>query len=137
MAVRLEIVTPEGTVLERAVDSVTVPTESGEVGILPGHIPLAAIVIPGLLHFATNGKRESIAVDRGFLLLQSDVLAVTVDGAIDVANIDAEEATKAKKRAEEALEEAKKSHMDREEIAQLEAQIRYQLIKKRAREMAP
>ncbi|MDR0340639.1 MAG: ATP synthase F1 subunit epsilon [Puniceicoccales bacterium] len=137
MAIRLEIVTPEGLVLERSVDSVTIPTESGELGVLPGHIPLASVVIPGLLRFSADGRRESIAIDRGFLLLQSDVLAVTVDGAIAVANIDAEEAEKAKKRAEEALEEAKKSHMDLEEIAQLEAQIRYQLLKKRAKKTIP
>ncbi|MDR2664294.1 MAG: ATP synthase F1 subunit epsilon, partial [Puniceicoccales bacterium] len=90
MPIKLEIVTPEGVILERAVDSVTIPTELGDVGILPGHVPLASVVVPGLLHFIADGRRESIAIDRGFLLLQSDVLAVAVDGAIDVANIDEE-----------------------------------------------
>jgi F-type H+-transporting ATPase subunit epsilon len=133
MALAIEISTADGVVLEYAADYAAVPTELGEIGIMPGHIPIAATVLPGLLRLRSGGRWESIAIDRGFLLLQKDVLAVIVDGAIDVVNIDAEEAENAKKRAEVALEEAKKSMLDGEEIAQLEAKIRYQTVKQMAK----
>ena len=133
MGIHLEITTPEGTVLERDVDAVTVPTTLGEVGILPGYVPLMALVEPGVLHLRANGGRESVAVDGGFLMLQSDSLSVLVDGAVAVANIDVAEVERARKRAEEALREANRSHLDSEEVAKLEAKIRYQIVQQRAK----
>jgi F-type H+-transporting ATPase subunit epsilon len=129
----LEISTPEGFILEKQTNSVTVPTVLGPMGILPGHVPLATLLVPGLVQFVADGRRESIAVDSGFLLLQSNVLSLTVDAAVDVVNIDAAEAENARKRAEEALEKAKQSAQDANEIAQLEAKIRFQIVKQRAR----
>jgi len=40
MALTLEIVTPEARVYSDTIDTVVIPTTSGEIGILPGHIPL-------------------------------------------------------------------------------------------------
>ncbi|MDR2030238.1 MAG: ATP synthase F1 subunit epsilon [Puniceicoccales bacterium] len=132
MAIVLEVATPEGVALESVVDGATLPTEMGELGILPGHVPLAGIVVPGLLRFVKNGERESMAIDGGFFILQSDVLSILVDGAISVAEIDPTEAEQARRRAEETLARAKLAQVDAAEIAQLEAKIRYQIIKKQA-----
>jgi F-type H+-transporting ATPase subunit epsilon len=133
VAIALEIVTPEGPVLERDVDGVTLPTELGEVGILPGHVPLAGIVVPGLLHLSQGGQRESLAVDEGFFILRANVLSVLVEGAIAVAEIDPDEVERAQRRAEEALARARRAQLDAGEIGQLEAKIRYQIVKRRAR----
>jgi F-type H+-transporting ATPase subunit epsilon len=133
VAIFLEIATPEGVVLEREVDSITVPTQLGMVGIFPGHVPLAARVVPGLLHFAAQGHRESLAVDGGFLLLQSDRLSLAVDGAINVVAMDADGAENARKRAEEALAKARESTVDAQEIARLEAKVRFHVMVQRAK----
>ncbi|MDR1435828.1 MAG: ATP synthase F1 subunit epsilon [Puniceicoccales bacterium] len=133
MAIRLEISTADGTVLEYLADYVSVPTEMGEIGIMSGHVPLVAIVKEGLLRIRSGERRESIAIAGGLLLLQNDALAVTVDEAVNVAKIDVEEAEKARKRAAEALEEAKKAKLDGDEIALLEAKIRYQTVKQMAK----
>ncbi|MDR2667531.1 MAG: ATP synthase F1 subunit epsilon [Puniceicoccales bacterium] len=137
MALTVEISTAEGAVFEFDAEYVAVPTEMGEIGIMAGHVPLAAVVQPGLLRLRSGENWESIAIDRGFLLLQKDFLAIAVDAAVNVVDLDAEEAANAKKRAEEALEEAKKSRLDGEEIAQLEAKIRYQTIKQLAKKSQP
>ena len=133
VAIALEIATPEGPVLEREVESVTLPTELGEVGILPSHVPLVGVVVPGLLHLSQDGKRESLAVDEGFFILRTDTLSVLVEGAIAVADIDPDEVERAQRRAEEALARARRTQLDAGEIAQLEAKIRYQIVKRRAR----
>ena len=54
MPLILEIVTPEARVYSETVDTVVIPTVEGEVGILPGHIPLVTQVGAGELR-ATKG----------------------------------------------------------------------------------
>jgi F-type H+-transporting ATPase subunit epsilon len=132
-SIALEITTPEGVIREIAVGSVVLPTEMGEVGILPGHMPLAGIIVAGLLRFTHNGGGESVAVDEGYFLLQANHLSVMVDAAITVAEIDPMEADLARLRAEEAMAKAKHSQLDAEEISLLEAKIRYQIVKQRAK----
>jgi F-type H+-transporting ATPase subunit epsilon len=57
-ALNFEIVTPTGVALSREVQSVTAPTLDGEIGVLPGHIPLLAAVRTGLVSLkpAASGK---------------------------------------------------------------------------------
>ncbi|MDR3316696.1 MAG: ATP synthase F1 subunit epsilon [Puniceicoccales bacterium] len=130
---RLEISTPGGLVLERDVEWSTVPTVSGDVGIFPGHVPLVAAVRPGMLRFGCAGSQEAIAVDRGFLHFRSDVLCLMVEDAIDVRSIDGNEAATARKKAEDALAEARRTpRLDAGEMARLEAKVRYQIVKQRA-----
>lgn len=133
MAIHFELVTPEGTILTQNADEVVIPTELGEIGILPGHIPLAAAVVPGILRVLGGGKDEAIAVDRGFLYLQADALSVMVEQAVNVVAINLNESSDAQKRAEEALAKAQKNQMDEEEIQRLEAKIKYQIIKRLAK----
>ena len=45
----IEIVTPEAKVYEDTIDSVVMPTTSGEIDILPGHIPIVTEVQAGEL----------------------------------------------------------------------------------------
>jgi F-type H+-transporting ATPase subunit epsilon len=59
---KLEIVTPEKRVLDAEVDSVTVPTASGEAGILPHHAPLVSALKPGVLAYSVKGSTDRIAV---------------------------------------------------------------------------
>ncbi len=65
--IKFRIVTPERVVYQFEVDSVTCPTQMGEVTILPNHIPLAANLKPGELRFKTNGEEKSVVVSGGFL----------------------------------------------------------------------
>ncbi|MDR2576439.1 MAG: ATP synthase F1 subunit epsilon [Puniceicoccales bacterium] len=130
---KLEVSTPEGLIFEEEVDAVTVLTRDGELGILPGHIPMASIILPGVLRFRRGSNEESMAVDRGFLYMQKNTLCVIVDAAVRVVDVDDAEAENARKRAEQALEEAKEKHMDAAEIAQLEAKVRYQIAKQRVK----
>ena len=44
---KLKIITPEKTVFEEMVDSVTIPTTEGEIGVFPMHIPLVSALASG------------------------------------------------------------------------------------------
>ena len=137
MALYLEIVTPDGIAWKSGdVDSVTIPTVSGEIQILPGHIPLVTIVEAGDLSVQTKGGREDLAVDRGYARCISDHISILTEAAIDVRDIDETETEKARERAVKALEDAKsRREIDPDEVERLESVMRFaiaqQLVKAR------
>jgi F-type H+-transporting ATPase subunit epsilon len=100
---KLEIVTPEKKVLDETVDSVTVPTASGEAGILPNHAPLISALKPGILTYSNKGTTERLAVARGFVEVSSNTVSVLTDTAETAEEIDAEAARADRDAAEKAL----------------------------------
>lgn len=100
---KLEIVTPEKRVTDLLVDSVTVPTSSGEAGILPKHAPLISSLKPGILSFSNKGVVEKLAVAGGFVEVNSDTVSVLTDVAESAAEIDLDAARSEKDEAEKAL----------------------------------
>lgn len=100
---KLEIVTPEKRVIDETVDSVTVPTLSGEAGILPSHAPLISALKPGILSFTNKGTTEKLAVAGGFVEVSSDTVSVLTDLAESSSEIDVEAARAEREEAEKAL----------------------------------
>lgn len=78
---KLEVVTPERRVLDNEVDSVTLPTESGEAGILPNHAPLISALKPGVLTYTQKNVSEKLTVSAGFVEVNADRVSVMVDAA--------------------------------------------------------
>lgn len=131
----LEIVTPEKRVYESTVDSVVLPTREGEVGVLAGHIPLISILEPGELQIHKEGKDEFLAVDKGYVQVVADKVSVLTEAAIDVEDIDLDRVAEARKRAEDALENAKKNidDIDPSELDKLESQVRFAIAQEFAK----
>lgn len=100
---KLEIVTPEKRVIDETVDSVTVPTMTGEAGILPNHAPLISALKPGILTFTNKGTTERLAVAGGFVEVNSDKVSVLTDTAETSSEIDVNAARTEKEAAEKAL----------------------------------
>ena len=67
MSLNLEIVTPEKRVYNKSVDRVKLPCSDGEMEILPGHIPLIALVDSGEVRVQSGSESEFLAVDNGFV----------------------------------------------------------------------
>lgn len=112
---KLEIVTPEKRVLDTEVDSVTVPTASGEAGIMPHHAPLVSALKPGILTYTTKGAAEKLVVSSGFVEVSGDKVAVLVDTAESADDIDANAAKLAREEAEKALAAAQSSAIEETE----------------------
>ncbi len=100
---KLEIVTPEKRVLDANVDSVTVPTATGEAGILPNHVPLISALKPGILTYTLNGASDKLAVSGGFVEVNANTVSVLVDTASKAEEIDLVEAKAEKEAAEKAF----------------------------------
>ena len=73
MPLTLEIVTPEARVYSDTIDSVVIPTTSGEIGVLPGHIRSSRRWRPGRAHVTKGGRdAQLLAVSGGFARFPDD-----------------------------------------------------------------
>ncbi len=133
MPLQLEIVTPEKRVYSDTIETVVLPTVEGEVGILPGHLPLLTQLEPGELRVMKSGKPETLAVGGGFVEVAADKVSVLAESAIDVEEIDETAVEKAMERAQKAL--SAKAELDPSEVERLESLVRFSaaqlMIKKR------
>jgi F-type H+-transporting ATPase subunit epsilon len=128
MPLTFEIITPEGSPLALAVDSVTLPTANGQITILPGHQPIIGQTVAGELIYRAQGQEHSYAIDIGFFTLQRDKLSLLVEGAADTAQIDMGAIEKARERALAALKNAEK--LDPAEVEEFERIARFALAQK-------
>lgn len=126
MPLTLDIVTPEARVYSDTIDTVVLPTVEGEVGILPGHIPLLTRVANGELRVTKNGHTALLAVGGGFAQVDGDRVQVLAESAIEESKIDANAVEQAMRRAEEALHAAK--NLDPAEVERLEGVIRFAVV---------
>ncbi len=100
----LTVVTPERSVVDRAsCESVSLPGELGELGILPGHTPLVALLGVGRVAWTDGGKKTAVAVRGGFVEVAGDAVRVLADLAAEKDSIDAAEARQARGEGETRL----------------------------------
>src|SRR5580658_6550688 len=123
MPLTLEIVTPEARVYSDTIDTVVIPTVEGEVGILPGHIPLVTQVGAGELRVTKGGATELLVVGGGFAQVTGEKVSILADSAIEEEKIDEHAVENAMKRAEEELKG--RESMAPAEVERLEAVVRF------------
>ena len=103
-----KIVTPERVLLETETDSVTLPTQMGEITVLPGHIPLVSNLESGELSYSYQGKREFFAISGGVLEVKKDKeIVILADTAEAGHEIDEKRAQEARDWAQKIMSEAK------------------------------
>ncbi|HEX6279992.1 MAG TPA: F0F1 ATP synthase subunit epsilon [Pyrinomonadaceae bacterium] len=100
---RLEIVTPEKKVFDADVETVTIPTASGEAGLLANHAPIVSALKPGILSYTLKGTVERMVVSGGFIEMSNNKVSVLTDSAETATEIDLEAARAAREAAEKEL----------------------------------
>ena len=114
----VSIVTPEEEVWSGTADMVIARSPEGEFGIMRGHIPFLAALVPGLVTVVSGGNRESYVVPGGFLEASRGGddddyhVIVLADAAEEAGDNDAAEA---RRRIEEAQRRAEDDRQDRTE----------------------
>ncbi len=108
---KVQIITQEKIVSELEADSITIPTESGEITVLPGHIPLFSKLKPGQLTIRFAKQEELLAVIGGFVDIGPNMVKVLTDTAIKATEIDVLQAQKAINDAKRAMKD-KQSGID-------------------------
>src|SRR3989344_5105928 len=103
---KLKIVTPEKVLLDAEADSVSCPTQMGEITILPNHIPLVASLAPGEMKIVENGSARHMAVAGGVVeVRRQNEIVVLADAAEAEEEIDIKRAEEAKARARKVMSE--------------------------------
>jgi F-type H+-transporting ATPase subunit epsilon len=110
--IKVSIVTPDGPVYESDAEMVIARATSGELGILPGHIPLVAPLKISVVRLKKDGKYENVAVSGGFLEVRPDQVTILAQSAELETHIDVERALRAKERAEKRLNDQHQEHID-------------------------
>jgi F-type H+-transporting ATPase subunit epsilon len=122
MTIRCEIVSQDRTVFQGDVDMVVLPGAAGEMGVLPHHAPVLAILKYGVIKIRKDGKEDLFAVAGGLAEVQPDLVTILADAAENVEDIDITRAQAAKKRAEDALTQLKPE--DHDAYLRMEAALR-------------
>ena len=81
MALSVHVVTPEEEVWTGEATMVVATAADGQLGVLPGHAPLLALLGQGPLEIETGGGRVKATVDGGFLHVANDRVDVLAEHA--------------------------------------------------------
>jgi len=78
----VDLVAADRRVWSGEASMVSAPAADGEIGILPGHAPVLAVLRPGTVRIrAVDGGVQTIRVDAGFLSVDSNQVTLVVDSA--------------------------------------------------------
>lgn len=110
--IHLQLITLTGTKFDDDVYEVILPTLEGQIGVLPGHMPLISAATNGVISVRRNEKdpdflMDNFAVSGGVIEISGDKLRVLVDEADHAQDINEAEAEAAHQRALKLKAEAK------------------------------
>ena len=119
--IKVDVVSAEEHIFSGEAELVSLPGTSGELGIMPGHLPLITLIRPGFVRVHVPGEQEpeQIFVAGGVLEVQPEQVTVLADTAVRSKDLDEARA----KEALAAAEAARASATGSSEIARIEAEI--------------
>lgn len=121
----LKVIAPDRIFYEGDAEMVELNTSEGEIGVYKNHIPLTAILVPGVLRIKGDGPDKVAALHDGFVEIFQDHIIILAESCEWPEEIDLERAKSSKERAEERL----KSGEDGVNIARAELSLRKALIR--------
>jgi len=128
---KFEIVTPERVVLSQEILQITVPTTSGEITVLPDHIPLVSVLKAGVIEIKrADNISEIISVSGGFIEVTKDKVVILADTAERAEELDEDRIKEAQQRAEKLKDEAR--NVDEVQFTAIAAKLEKELARLRA-----
>lgn len=76
----VEIVAPDHTLWSGSADGVSVPAAEGDMGLLPGHESVLALLRPGTIRVRFGSDRSEFPVEDGFVSFDDDAVTIVVGG---------------------------------------------------------
>ncbi|KAJ0802846.1 putative H(+)-transporting two-sector ATPase [Helianthus annuus] len=106
MTLNLCVLTPNRIVWDSEVKEIILSTNSGQIGVLPNHAPIATAVDIGILRIRLNDQWLTMALMGGFARIGNNEITVLVNDAEKSSDIDPQEAQQTLEIAEAALRKA-------------------------------
>lgn len=133
---KLEIVTPERSLVTEDVDEVQLPGSEGYFGVLPGHTPMLATLKVGEMWYRIGQEKKYLSIAFGFVEVLPERVTVLAQIAERAEDIDVARAESAKRRAEERINSRPADFdFERARIAMMKSLVRLQ-VASRARTRA-
>nr|YP_010214024.1 ATP synthase CF1 epsilon subunit [Loranthus delavayi]YP_010214153.1 ATP synthase CF1 epsilon subunit [Loranthus europaeus]YP_010214218.1 ATP synthase CF1 epsilon subunit [Loranthus grewingkii]YP_010214283.1 ATP synthase CF1 epsilon subunit [Loranthus guizhouensis]YP_010214348.1 ATP synthase CF1 epsilon subunit [Loranthus kaoi]YP_010214413.1 ATP synthase CF1 epsilon subunit [Loranthus lambertianus]YP_010214478.1 ATP synthase CF1 epsilon subunit [Loranthus pseudo-odoratus]YP_010214543.1 ATP len=107
MTLHLCVLTPNRIVWDSEVKEIILSTNSGQIGLLPNHAPIATAVDIGILRMRLNDKWLMMALMGGFARIGNNKITILVNDAEKSIDIDPQEARQTLEIAEANLRKAK------------------------------
>jgi F-type H+-transporting ATPase subunit epsilon len=127
---RLEIVTPYGSIFSDDVDEISAAGSEGEFGVFPQHAPFITMLKTGMLTCKKGSENLIFFVSGGYAEVGPDKVVVLGDSAERSEDIDVERAKAAMKRAEERLKKIDDIDFARATASLERSTIRVQIAEK-------
>ena len=128
---RLQVISPDRIFYDGDVEMVELTTSEGEMGVLKGHIPLTAILAPGVLKIKEDGQERIAALHDGFVEVFQDHMTILAESCEWPEEIDVNRANEAKQRAEKRLSSGDAGiNVARAELSLRKALLRIELASK-------
>ena len=121
MSLTLRVLAPDQSVFDDTADEIILPSTTGLVGVLPGHISMVTAIDFGVLRVFKNGNWDSIALSGGFAEVESNEVTVLVNKAEMGKNIDSAKAEAELEQAKNQLSQAQDKKTSPEKIKAQEA----------------
>ena len=116
MSLTLRVLAPDQSVFDDTADEIILPSTTGLLGVLPGHISMVTAIDFGVLRVLRNGNWDSIALTGGFAEVESNEVTVLVNKAEMGKNIDSVKAEAELEQAKNQLSQAKDQVTSTEKI---------------------
>ncbi|MFT4107121.1 MAG: ATP synthase F1 subunit epsilon [Lacrimispora sp.] len=126
---KLQIITPERKFYQGEASMVELTTTEGNIGVYKNHIPMTAIVAPGILKIHEEGEVKEAALMSGFIEILPESIVIMAEVVEWPDEIDSNRAEEAKARAERRLKGQSEIDIVRAEAALKRALIRLSLTK--------
>ncbi|MBE5961091.1 MAG: ATP synthase F1 subunit epsilon [Lachnospiraceae bacterium] len=128
---KLKVISPDRIFFDGEADMIEVKTTEGEMGIYKNHIPLTAILAPGVLKIKNGGEERQAALLDGFIEILGDKVTILAEACEWPEEIDLNRAEEARIRAERRLKSANgEINETRAEMALRRSLIRIELAQK-------
>ncbi len=132
MPVRLTVVTPEGSVLDQAVESVSAPGQEGEFGVLEGHERFLTPLKVGEVAILQAGATRVAAISGGFADVGAEQVVALVDSCELAEEIDIPRAEAARDRARAELDKLSPSQAEEHSYKMQEQALERALVRLQA-----
>jgi len=116
MSLTLRVLAPDQSVFDDTAEEIILPSTTGLLGVLPGHISMVTAIDFGVLRVLRNGNWDSIALTGGFAEVESDEVTVLVNKAEMGKNIDSAKAEAALEQAKNQLSQSQAKQTSTEKI---------------------
>ena len=107
MTLNLCVLTPNRIVWDSEVEEIILSTNSGQIGVLKNHAPIATALDIGILRIRLNDRWLTVALMGGFARIGNNEITILANDAERGSDIDPQEAQQTLKIAETNLNKAK------------------------------